>query len=73
MDIQMPVLDGLTATTRIRKMEKHKNLPIIAVSAHTMSEDRAKSLAHGMNDHVAKPINPEVLAMTLQKWLESAS
>ena len=69
MDIQMPVMDGLTATTKIREDDKHKYLPIIAVSAHAMEEDREKSLAHGMNDHITKPIDPEILIMTLNKWL----
>ena len=69
MDIQMPVMDGLTAATKIREDGKHKNLPIIAVSAHAMEEDIEKSLAYGMNDHITKPINPEILFMTLNKWL----
>ena len=72
MDIQMPVLDGFAATEKIRQSEKYKNLPIIALSAHAMSEDREKSLAHGMNDHITKPIDPDELGATLKKWLISA-
>ena len=72
MDIQMPVLDGLTATTRIRNDTRYKDLPIIAVSAHAKTEDKEKSLACGMNDHITKPINPDVLYMTLNKWLQPA-
>jgi len=72
MDIQMPVLDGLTATTRIRKVDKYKNLPIIAVSAHALHEDKEKSLAHGMNDHITKPIDPDALGTALNKWLKLA-
>jgi len=72
MDIQMPVMDGLTATARIREENKHRDLPIIAVSAHALVEDREKSLAYGMNDHIAKPIDPERLIFTLNKWLKPA-
>ena len=72
MDIQMPVLDGLTATVKIREEEKYKDLPIIALSAHAFIADKEKSLAHGMNDHITKPIDPDVLGATLQKWLRPA-
>ena len=69
MDIQMPVMDGLTAAVKIRESERHRHLPIIAVSAHAMDEDVEKSLAHGMNDHITKPFDLELLAATLNKWL----
>ncbi len=69
MDIQMPIMDGLTATVAIRTQEKFANLPIIAMSAHAMSGDKEKSLAHGMNDHITKPISPQVLFSTLNFWL----
>ncbi len=72
MDIQMPVMDGLTATKRIRKMENFSTLPIIAMSAHAMTGDKEISLAHGMNDHITKPIAPEVLYQTLQYWLNQS-
>ncbi len=68
MDIQMPVMDGLTATKRIREMTQYKDLPIIAMSAHAMSGDREKSIASGMNDHLTKPIDPGILYATLDKW-----
>ena len=65
MDIQMPVMDGLTAATTIRQQEKHSSsesvLPIIAMTAHAREEDEQRSLAAGMNLHIAKPITGEVL------------
>jgi CheY-like chemotaxis protein len=70
MDIQMPVMDGYTATREIRKDERFKELPIIAMTAHAMSGDEDKSLKAGMNGHVAKPIDPHQLFATLQKWIK---
>ncbi len=69
MDIQMPVMDGLTATKKIRQNPKFALLPIIAMSAHAMAGDKEKSLAYGMNDHITKPIVPEILYSTLDYWL----
>ena len=69
MDIQMPVMDGLTATRAIRENDRFGKLPVIAMSAHAMSGDKEKSLACGMNDHITKPISPEVLYSTLDLWL----
>ncbi len=70
MDIQMPIMDGLTATQKIREQEKFKDLPIIAMSAHAMTGDKEKSLEFGMNDHLTKPIDPELLYLTLHQWLK---
>jgi len=70
MDIQMPVMDGYTATRKIRKDERFKELPIIAMTAHAMAGDEDKSLEAGMNGHVAKPIDPDQLFSTLQKWVK---
>ena len=70
MDIQMPVMDGLSATRIIRESGRFDALPIIAMSAHAMSGDKEKSLEHGMNDHITKPISPEVLYSTLDVWLK---
>lgn len=61
LDIQMPVLDGLEAAKRIRATEKGRSLPLIAMTAHAMRGDRAKSLKAGMDDHITKPIDPEEL------------
>ncbi len=70
MDIQMPVMDGLTATQHIRKTSKFEKLPIIAMSAHAMTGDKEKSIAHGMNDHITKPIDPNILYNTIIYWID---
>jgi two-component system sensor histidine kinase/response regulator len=69
MDIQMPEMDGLTATREIRKMERFKDLPIVAMTAHAMTGDKDLSLAAGMNDHVTKPIDIPEFFKTLVRWL----
>jgi two-component system, sensor histidine kinase and response regulator len=69
MDIQMPVMDGLAATKLLRAESRFQNLPIIAMTAHAMSGDRERSLELGMNDHLTKPINPQVLMETLVRWM----
>jgi two-component system, sensor histidine kinase and response regulator len=68
MDVQMPGLDGLSATRALRE-ERGPDLPVIAMTAHAFGEDRAACLAAGMNDHVAKPVDPERLYATLLRWL----
>jgi len=70
MDIQMREMDGLTATREIRADGRYPDLPIIAMTAYAMSGDREKSLAAGMNDHVTKPIDPDLLFGTLLKWIK---
>jgi two-component system sensor histidine kinase/response regulator len=70
MDVQMPVMDGYTATREIRKDKHFKDLPIIAMTAHAMAGDEDKSLQAGMNGHVTKPIDPDQLFSTLQKWIK---
>jgi CheY-like chemotaxis protein len=70
MDVQMPIMDGYTATREIRKDARFKELPIIAMTAHAMAGDAEKSLEAGMSDHVAKPIDPDRLFTTLQKWIK---
>ncbi|MBF0162147.1 MAG: CHASE domain-containing protein [Magnetococcales bacterium] len=69
MDVQMPEMDGLEATRQIRLDPRFATLPILAMTAHAMTGDREKSLAAGMNDHLTKPIDPEVLLKRLGQWL----
>ncbi|QLE87024.1 response regulator [Shewanella sp. Scap07] len=73
MDIQMPVMDGLTATQELRKQYSATELPIIAMTAHAMSGDREKSLAAGMNAHITKPIVLNELFDTLTHWINQKS
>lgn len=72
MDIQMPIMDGFTATEIIRKDSRFLGLPIIAMTANAMSGDREKSLSIGMNDHISKPVVPEIIFKTLKKWLSKS-
>lgn len=69
MDMQMPVMDGLTATREIRKLPKLASLPIVAMTANVMAADLQACTDAGMNDHVAKPIDPDVLFAALTKWV----
>ncbi len=68
MDLQMPEMDGHEATQLIRKNHIFNGLPIIAITAHAMVEERERCLAEGMNEHIAKPIDPVLLYKTLLKW-----
>ncbi|MDR1394952.1 MAG: response regulator, partial [Deltaproteobacteria bacterium] len=72
MDIQMPVLDGLETTRLIRAQSRWSRLPIVAMTAHAMAGDREISLEAGMNDHITKPINFEVLFKTISRLAEAA-
>ncbi|MBF0264943.1 MAG: response regulator [Gammaproteobacteria bacterium] len=69
MDCMMPVKDGYTATMELRKNPRFDSLPIIAMTANAMKGDIEKSIQSGMNDHISKPIKPEVMLMTMAKWI----
>lgn len=73
MDVQMPVMDGLEASRRIRQAGGLSQLPIIAMTANARQEDQQACLDSGMNDFVTKPVDPEQLYMTLTKWLGNSS
>jgi len=69
MDLQMPVMDGYEATRLLRRDARHVNLPIIAMTAHAMADERQRCMVLGMNGHISKPIDPEVLYATLAGFL----
>ena len=71
MDIQMPVMNGYDAATKIRRMDdpQKAGIPIVAMTANAFSEDKQAALDAGMNDHIAKPINMNVLVPTIRKYL----
>jgi signal transduction histidine kinase/ActR/RegA family two-component response regulator len=70
MDIQMPNLDGIEATGAIRQLPAHAATPILAMTANAFVEDRQRCLAAGMDDFIAKPVNPDDLFVILARWLE---
>jgi len=69
MDMQMPVMDGVTATREIRKDPRFSNLPIIALTANVMVNEQNKFLDAGITDNIGKPIDPDRLVATLAKWV----
>jgi len=71
MDVMMPVMDGYEATRRIRMIDKFKNLPIIALTAKAMPEDKAKCMEAGANDYITKPVEIEKLLSMMRVWLFS--
>lgn len=73
MDIQMPVMDGYQTTRQLRTLECCNKLPVIAMTANAMSDDRNKCLQAGMDDFISKPILPETLYTTLLKWIQPRS
>jgi CheY-like chemotaxis protein len=68
MDLQMPEMDGFTTTRLLRRVPRLHQLPIIAMTAHALVEERQRCLDAGMNDHVSKPIDPDRLLSTLLRW-----
>jgi CheY-like chemotaxis protein len=68
MDLQMPEMDGFTATRLLRRDNRLQKFPIIAMTAHALVEERQRCLDAGMNDHVSKPIDPDNLFATLLRW-----
>ncbi|MBF0179187.1 MAG: response regulator [Magnetococcales bacterium] len=73
MDMQMPVMDGLTATRRIRMDARFVSLPIIAMTANAMAGDRELCLEAGMQDHIAKPVEPRAMFATMARWIKPAA
>ncbi|MBF0260942.1 MAG: response regulator [Magnetococcales bacterium] len=69
MDIQMPIMDGLSATRALRADARWRELPVLAMSAHAMHEDRLESLNAGMNEHITKPIDSGQLFVQLTRWI----
>ncbi len=71
MDIQMPEMDGYAATRTIRRSDaKYSDIPIVAMTAHALDRERKKCLSAGMNDHLAKPFEPDMLYAMLGKWIK---
>jgi len=73
MDLQMPEMDGLTATRLVRAQPHLQKLPIIAMTAHVMADEVQRCLQAGMNDHVGKPIDPDAFFGTLGRWTHAHS
>ncbi|MGQ5524077.1 7TM diverse intracellular signaling domain-containing protein [Chitinimonas sp. PSY-7] len=73
MDVQMPEMDGHEATLQIRSMARFNDLPIVAMTAHAMVEERERCLLEGMQDVITKPIDPMRMFLTLEKWLPPSS
>ncbi|MBJ7550718.1 ATP-binding protein [Marinomonas ostreistagni] len=71
MDIQMPEMDGMETTRRLRLLSEYSEIPIIALTAHALAEEQESILASGMNAYLTKPINEETLLSTLDKWCTS--
>ncbi|HTH95988.1 MAG TPA: response regulator, partial [Stellaceae bacterium] len=73
MDVQMPVMDGIEAAQELRRHRPRGTLPIIAMTAHAMERERRRCLDAGMDDHIAKPIDPDGLLRVLMRWIGPGS
>ena len=73
LDMQIPKLDGLQATSLIRVISDYRDTPILAMTANAFAEDKARCTEAGMNDFISKPYNPNELFSLLLKWLEKNS
>lgn len=73
MDVRMPFMDGLQATRVLREMSASKEIPIIAMTANALVEDREECLRVGMNDFISKPVNPELLLLILERWIPAST
>ncbi len=73
MDVQMPYMDGIEATRKIRSELRLTDLPIIAMTAHAMTGDRERCLEAGMNDYASKPVNPSTLVHTIMRYLDAST
>ncbi|MFT5140589.1 MAG: two-component system sensor histidine kinase/response regulator [Lysobacterales bacterium] len=73
MDIQMPEMDGIEATCRIRQTENGREVPILALTANVLKEDRQAYMKAGMNDIISKPVDPQILYSTISQWLNQKS
>ena len=72
MDLQMPEMDGYEASLRLRADSRYNAMPIVAMTAHAMVDERQRCLAFGMNDHISKPIEVDKFFATLERWLHKA-
>lgn len=73
MDLQMPEMDGYEAFSRIREQKKYKDIPIVALTAHAMREERERCLDLGMNEHIAKPINVAIMYSIISRFLKQSA